>query len=743
MMVNGGGNGNGGGGSNNTNMDNILPRELTSQTPRRGKWSVEEERYTEKIIMDFENGTLDVPEGTTLRTYLAKVLNCDPMRITKKYTGNSSIGKRTFTPLVRSPENLAFIEMSQRDLEELRRTWINKLLLAEQWNNRKINIMKSGYDGLHNDDNLGHSSFNPDHVFLGGRGRSSSAQGDTILQEESEEEVKTRDENIRIALRPYMSDPMEIEYIITWLHSACYALRNPTNVGELNYLIQIGDISVPALYKLLLSGSIAKHSQFEQLQKVIEAYFDRMPTDVSNRIYNNRVSTGAEDEKYLEKAQRQQTEKQVSESSRQTSNASPVHTPSSSQPSKTIQSVDVPEEEIKREASPVSLSSKDTNTVSNGRIMTGNDTVISTNNEDRKSPPVTSSSSSMDCGGYAALREAVERRGSDLGDAQAGYPSFLPPGAMLPLHPGFFYSAPPLGPGGKLPRSMLDMAHTQSFNQYNLQAGGPAGLFPYLPSNIYGPLAQTGPAPTQYDWQQWQQYLQAVNGMQPGAPLSPTSAGGYRSYPHPFYALSSYASGGMAGLSAFSQNDSNEDRKVRSAVSFSSDANKSSVKEISKDNLENKEELSRRPSATKSVPLKVSYVTTCSPETLKTDSSALHAAKTQSDDTIISKASAATTSSAVSEFSRSVEYTVKTEDTVVSSSSTKLSPKASSKTVRKGEETVEQIGATRKKLKLTHPSGLAEDSLPRGGKDGVSISTPQGTIESAAEALLGLFNFTS
>ncbi|KAJ1436139.1 hypothetical protein B484DRAFT_325221, partial [Ochromonadaceae sp. CCMP2298] len=73
-----------------------MPRELTSNIARRGKWTAEEERYTEKIIYDFENGTLDVPEGTTLRTYLSKVLNCDPMRITKKYTGNSSIGKRTF-----------------------------------------------------------------------------------------------------------------------------------------------------------------------------------------------------------------------------------------------------------------------------------------------------------------------------------------------------------------------------------------------------------------------------------------------------------------------------------------------------------------------------------------------------------------------------------------------------------------------------------------------------------------------
>ena len=76
----------------NMSNEQPLPRELTSSVPRRGKWTAEEERYTEKIIceyfscvpinyianntitichliilsfpfnsVDFENGTLDVP----------------------------------------------------------------------------------------------------------------------------------------------------------------------------------------------------------------------------------------------------------------------------------------------------------------------------------------------------------------------------------------------------------------------------------------------------------------------------------------------------------------------------------------------------------------------------------------------------------------------------------------------------------------------------------------------------------
>jgi hypothetical protein len=42
-----------------------------------------------------------VPDGTTLRTHLSSILNCDPMRITKKFTGDSCIGKRIFQPLSR------------------------------------------------------------------------------------------------------------------------------------------------------------------------------------------------------------------------------------------------------------------------------------------------------------------------------------------------------------------------------------------------------------------------------------------------------------------------------------------------------------------------------------------------------------------------------------------------------------------------------------------------------------------
>mmetsp|Transcript_31056 Transcript_31056/g.52458 ORF Transcript_31056/g.52458 Transcript_31056/m.52458 type:complete len:689 (+) Transcript_31056:134-2200(+) len=66
---------------------------------RKGKWTVEEERYTNKVIEAFNAGVLELSEnerGVTLRAYLAEKLGCDPMRITKKYTGASCLGKRVY-----------------------------------------------------------------------------------------------------------------------------------------------------------------------------------------------------------------------------------------------------------------------------------------------------------------------------------------------------------------------------------------------------------------------------------------------------------------------------------------------------------------------------------------------------------------------------------------------------------------------------------------------------------------------
>lgn len=84
-----------------------------SDSLRRGKWMPEEEEYVTRVVTDFNSGFLRAPPGTTLRTYLSEKLNCDPMRITKKFTGELAIGKRVFHPVVRTSNNAAHIDKAQ------------------------------------------------------------------------------------------------------------------------------------------------------------------------------------------------------------------------------------------------------------------------------------------------------------------------------------------------------------------------------------------------------------------------------------------------------------------------------------------------------------------------------------------------------------------------------------------------------------------------------------------------------
>lgn len=97
--------------SNNTKVPKA--NEKTSKQLRRGKWTIEEEEYVARIIKSFNSGYLDAPAGTTLRAYLSDKLQCDPMRITKKFTGEACIGKRIFHPAVRCQENSNEIDEDQ------------------------------------------------------------------------------------------------------------------------------------------------------------------------------------------------------------------------------------------------------------------------------------------------------------------------------------------------------------------------------------------------------------------------------------------------------------------------------------------------------------------------------------------------------------------------------------------------------------------------------------------------------
>lgn len=61
---------------------------------RVGKWTLEEEAYAFDLIQAFLTGMLDIPEGTSLRLFLAKKLCCSPMRVTTKLSTNQLNGQR-------------------------------------------------------------------------------------------------------------------------------------------------------------------------------------------------------------------------------------------------------------------------------------------------------------------------------------------------------------------------------------------------------------------------------------------------------------------------------------------------------------------------------------------------------------------------------------------------------------------------------------------------------------------------
>lgn len=106
-------------------------------TLRRGKWTVEEEAYVARVIEDFNSGFLNASAGTTLRSYLSEKLQCDPMRITKKFTGEACIGKRVFHPAVRSAANAAAIDKAQAELDALERRWRRRLEMQQRESAKK------------------------------------------------------------------------------------------------------------------------------------------------------------------------------------------------------------------------------------------------------------------------------------------------------------------------------------------------------------------------------------------------------------------------------------------------------------------------------------------------------------------------------------------------------------------------------------------------------------------------------
>eukprot|EP00934_Nitzschia_sp_Nitz4_P005297 Nitzschia sp. Nitz4//scaffold209_size42451//33849//36188//NITZ4_007363-RA/size42451-snap-gene-0.49-mRNA-1//-1//CDS//3329541715//5287//frame0 len=96
---------------------------------RRGKWTPEEEAYANRLIQEFKAGLLPLTDGTTLRTFLSKLLNCDPMRISKKFVGSNCIGKQVFRRRTADLNRLTpeQIQKSRSELSELERRFLERV----------------------------------------------------------------------------------------------------------------------------------------------------------------------------------------------------------------------------------------------------------------------------------------------------------------------------------------------------------------------------------------------------------------------------------------------------------------------------------------------------------------------------------------------------------------------------------------------------------------------------------------
>jgi len=62
---------------------------------RKGKWSADEHKYANMMMKQFQLGALPLVDGLHLRGFISSLLQCDPLRVTKKYSGHA-IGKQNF-----------------------------------------------------------------------------------------------------------------------------------------------------------------------------------------------------------------------------------------------------------------------------------------------------------------------------------------------------------------------------------------------------------------------------------------------------------------------------------------------------------------------------------------------------------------------------------------------------------------------------------------------------------------------
>jgi hypothetical protein len=98
-------------------------------SPRSGKWTKEESDYVDLLIAEFRCGALPIRGGTTLRSFLSKMINCNPKRVSKKYENTGYSGKSQFQPSV-IPISMAEMSRRRERLQEYERSFLLALKRA-------------------------------------------------------------------------------------------------------------------------------------------------------------------------------------------------------------------------------------------------------------------------------------------------------------------------------------------------------------------------------------------------------------------------------------------------------------------------------------------------------------------------------------------------------------------------------------------------------------------------------------
>jgi len=111
----------------NRSGSNITKQIFKDMKLRKGKWTMEEEKYANLLISEFETGIVsDCENGITLRAFLSRKLHCAPMRISKKFAGKNCIGKHVF--FARNRPGSPSQKVSKSKLAELEQTFYRSLL---------------------------------------------------------------------------------------------------------------------------------------------------------------------------------------------------------------------------------------------------------------------------------------------------------------------------------------------------------------------------------------------------------------------------------------------------------------------------------------------------------------------------------------------------------------------------------------------------------------------------------------